>query len=187
MLFLLEMSAVPCVLQALMCQSGRRSLTAALLITPAQFFVTLCHIHLSPRKEPHPFIWTNQFSPFGDIAACRRFASPSDETNLCVAICPSRQRGAEALLQPKGGNNFSGQQLIIIVFLSRFWAKESLPAQTSQSSGEWREPRRRRWRHLSLGRGFVRCTSARPLACGEPPKPVMPRVYSHLSFNGHRP
>lgn len=102
-LFLLEMSAVPCVFQALMCQSGQCSLTAAVLIRPAQFFVTLCHIHFWPRKEPHPFIWTNQFLLFGDTPVCLQvhisvWASwTPDGTNLCVAICPRKQWGEQKL------------------------------------------------------------------------------------------
>lgn len=36
-------------------------LSDAALIRETWFFVNLCHIHLSPRKQLHPFIWTNQF------------------------------------------------------------------------------------------------------------------------------
>lgn len=47
-------------------------------VNQRNFFVTPCRIHLSPRKEPHPFIWTNQFLLlFSDISARWRFASPS--------------------------------------------------------------------------------------------------------------
>lgn len=118
-LLLLEMSAVACVLQALMCQSGRRSLTAAPLITPAQFFVTFIY---RPGRSRIP--------SFGLINSCFLVTSQrAAGSRLCLTrpICvlqyaPAHsgggEGGAEALLQPKGGSIFTGQQLIIILFLS---------------------------------------------------------------------
>lgn len=70
------MPAVPCVFEALMCQSGQLSLTATVLIRQTQLshFATFIY---HPGSSQITSFSTNQFLFFGDISVHCRFASLS--------------------------------------------------------------------------------------------------------------
>lgn len=124
-LFLLEMPAVPCVFKALMCRSGRRILTATVLIKQTPYFVTLCLIYLSPRKQPAKSLhldWS-VLAFWWPICALQvhisvRASRMPDRTNLSVTISSGKQWGDQKLpCSRRCTIVLFGKKLIIIMWI----------------------------------------------------------------------
>lgn len=141
------MPAVPCVFKALVCQSGWHLLTATVLIKQTPYFVTLCFIYLSPRKELDPFIWTHPFLLFGAYlctADSHLFWDIKDawqDQSLCYNMFWKTVGRPEASLQLKVYNCFTGKKLIIIMWIMLTLVPVTAVIFCPSQSQSWRELR----------------------------------------------